>query len=93
MLCPLCTDTVLDVTHRFGIEVDVCPRCRGVWLDRGELERLLGDAPLDGRRDRMDGNDREDRDDWRRDPRTSKKARKRRFADRLSDVLEEVLDF
>ena len=41
MNCPLCIDEVLDVTHRGGIEVDVCPRCRGIWLDRGELDRLL----------------------------------------------------
>jgi Zn-finger nucleic acid-binding protein len=87
MLCPLCTDTVLDVTHRFGIEVDVCPRCRGVWLDRGELDRLLGDAPLEGHRATRP------REESAHDRPHSKKAKKRRFADRLSDVLEEVLDF
>ena len=42
MQCPLCIDEVLDTRHRSGVEIDVCPRCRGVWLDRGELDRLAG---------------------------------------------------
>ncbi len=46
MKCPLCVDEVLDVTFRSGIEVDVCPRCRGVWLDRGELDRLADASSL-----------------------------------------------
>jgi Zn-finger nucleic acid-binding protein len=32
---------VLTVSHRHGIEVEHCPTCRGVWLDRGELEHLV----------------------------------------------------
>lgn len=38
--CPVCT-TVLVVANRQGIEIDHCPRCRGVWLDRGELEKII----------------------------------------------------
>lgn len=34
--------TELQVTNRLGVEIDVCPRCRGVWLDRGELDKLAG---------------------------------------------------
>jgi Zn-finger nucleic acid-binding protein len=44
MLCPHCTDETLEPHHRAGIELDVCPRCRGVWLDRGELARLAADS-------------------------------------------------
>jgi uncharacterized protein len=57
MNCPLCVDEVLDVTHHHGIEIDICPRCRGLWLDRGELDRLLGtpdDDVVDQRADRSD---------------------------------------
>ncbi|MHA3915073.1 TFIIB-type zinc ribbon-containing protein [Halovulum sp. GXIMD14793] len=32
---------VLVVTERSGVEIDYCPRCRGVWLDRGELEKII----------------------------------------------------
>jgi Zn-finger nucleic acid-binding protein len=40
MLCPHCNATLL-MTERQGVEIDYCPKCRGVWLDRGELEKLL----------------------------------------------------
>jgi len=40
MQCP--TDgTVLVMSERSGIEIDYCPQCRGVWLDRGELDKIL----------------------------------------------------
>jgi Zn-finger nucleic acid-binding protein len=41
MWCPVCQEVTLVVAHRQGIEVDYCPRCRGVWLDRGELDKLI----------------------------------------------------
>ena len=40
MLCPVC-QVELAMTERQGIEVDYCPKCRGVWLDRGELDKIL----------------------------------------------------
>lgn len=41
MKCPSCEDSVLMMTERSGIEIDYCPKCRGVWLDRGELDKLI----------------------------------------------------
>lgn len=41
MKCPIDTDTDLVMTDRQGIEIDYCPRCRGVWLDRGELDKII----------------------------------------------------
>ena len=41
MLCPHCKVTHLAMTDRQGIEIDYCPTCRGIWLDRGELDRLI----------------------------------------------------
>jgi uncharacterized protein len=102
MNCPLCVDEVLDVTHHGGIEIDVCPRCRGIWLDRGELDRLLGPAepvarpaapPRSGARndeyrefDEIGGSVTKGSDKDR------KKNKKRRLMDKLGDALEEVLD-
>ena len=40
MKCPQC-DVVLVITDRQGIEIDYCPQCRGVWLDRGELDKII----------------------------------------------------
>lgn len=41
MKCPTCTDTALVMSDRQGVEIDHCPQCRGVWLDRGELDKLI----------------------------------------------------
>jgi Zn-finger nucleic acid-binding protein len=41
MKCPVCADAVLVMTERQGVEIDYCPSCRGVWLDRGELDKLI----------------------------------------------------
>ena len=40
MNCPI-DDTTLSITHRDNIEIDYCPKCRGVWLDRGELDKII----------------------------------------------------
>lgn len=41
MKCPICVDTDLLMTDRNGIEIDYCPKCRGIWLDRGELDKII----------------------------------------------------
>ncbi|QGZ63687.1 TFIIB-type zinc ribbon-containing protein [Paraburkholderia acidisoli] len=41
MKCPNCPDVTLSLAERHGVELDYCPQCRGVWLDRGELDRLI----------------------------------------------------
>jgi len=40
LLCPSCQEILVPV-DRDGIEIDYCPHCRGVWLDRGELDKIL----------------------------------------------------
>ena len=40
MPCPVCR-TGLTMSERQGIEIDYCPNCRGVWLDRGELDKII----------------------------------------------------
>lgn len=41
MKCPVCADVDLAISMRDGVEVDHCPVCRGVWLERGELEKII----------------------------------------------------
>ncbi len=41
MKCPCCQDVQLVMSDRQGVEIDYCPQCRGVWLDRGELDKLI----------------------------------------------------
>jgi Zn-finger nucleic acid-binding protein len=38
--CPVCGTTMREI-ERFGVLVDICPSCKGVWLDRGELDKII----------------------------------------------------
>ncbi|HTN08236.1 zf-TFIIB domain-containing protein [Agriterribacter sp.] len=40
MKCPTCNETLL-ISDKNGIEIDYCPKCRGIWLDRGELDKII----------------------------------------------------
>lgn len=40
MKCPNCEETLV-MTERQGVEIDYCPKCRGVWLDKGELDKII----------------------------------------------------
>jgi Zn-finger nucleic acid-binding protein len=70
MKCPVC-DVDLSISSREGVEIDFCPQCRGVWLDRGELDKVIERAsaslaPTGGRGDeRYDPPPRRDYDDRR----------------------------
>jgi uncharacterized protein len=61
MNCPVCENTTLTMSERQGIEIDYCPKCRGVWLDRGELDKIIEKAvmPLQV----LGGSDRREHDD------------------------------
>lgn len=53
MKCPTC-NVSLVMTERSGIEIDYCPQCRGVWLDRGELDKIIERSAPGGSRDVRD---------------------------------------
>ena len=77
--CPVCGDK-LRAIEKYGVEVDVCPGCKGVWLDRGELEKILaadssGPEPSDRR------------DDDRDRDRTDDRGEKKRKGSLLGDIL------
>ena len=58
MNCPSCS-TELKMSERSGIEIDYCPQCRGVWLDRGELDKIIersGNESISSQK-RIDGDD------------------------------------
>lgn len=46
MPCPVCT-VPLVMSDRQGVEIDYCPQCRGVWLDRGELDKIIERSAVD----------------------------------------------
>ncbi|KAA9010164.1 TFIIB-type zinc ribbon-containing protein [Histidinibacterium aquaticum] len=55
MQCPV-DGTQLVMSERAGVEIDYCPQCRGVWLDRGELDKIIerSDVPEGPRREASD---------------------------------------
>ncbi|WP_299175342.1 zf-TFIIB domain-containing protein [uncultured Brevundimonas sp.] len=48
LMCPN-DNAAMQTLDRDGVQFDMCPTCRGVWLDRGELEKLMASAAEDGR--------------------------------------------
>lgn len=92
MDCPVCDNVRMREVDRDGVTIDICPQCKGVWLDRGELDKLLGGV-------------KEIRDDFNRwyseketyeDRRSSAhrhdpyyhKRKKKNFLDRISDIFD-----
>lgn len=41
MKCPVCDNVSMREVEKEGVLIDICPSCKGVWLDRGELDKLL----------------------------------------------------
>lgn len=44
MNCPVCHDSRMKEVEKNGVLIDICPSCKGVWLDRGELDKLMGEV-------------------------------------------------
>lgn len=96
MKCPI-DDSELRITERQGIEIDYCPTCRGVWLDRGELDKLIersAQAPYPDDRERYRDEPRPPRDRYeeeryppRRDDDDYRKKNRKR------SMLEDLFDF
>jgi len=68
MKCPTCPEVTLVMADRQGIEIDYCPQCRGVWLDRGELDKLIEKSVSTQSRPEARPHDfRESKDDYRKE--------------------------
>ncbi|MBA84554.1 TFIIB-type zinc ribbon-containing protein [Thalassobius sp. S69A] len=85
MQCPI-DGTQLVMTERAGVEIDYCPQCRGVWLDRGELDKIIERSAAQSQPapQRAAGYDRGDAYDER--------YRKSKYKKRKS-FLSEIFDF
>ncbi len=100
MECPVC-HVELKLSDRQGVEIDYCPKCRGVWLDRGELDKLIERAaPTE--RDAAPQYDRERRDvpldddddfkykndeRYRSDDQSSRPGKKKSFLGDIFDIF------
>ena len=91
MKCPNCQE-FLVISERQGIEIDYCPKCRGVWLDKGELDKIIekSESPSLKQYDtnrKNDGYDADDDFDKRRQFDKNQPGRKKRGGF-LSDLFE-----
>jgi Zn-finger nucleic acid-binding protein len=92
MNCPVCKTANLVMSERQGIEIDYCPQCRGVWLDRGELDKMIERSveASSGQRGDYESRDYSDRDrsshDYREPHREGYKKKKREGF--LSDLFD-----
>lgn len=81
MQCPI-DGAELRITDRQGIEIDYCPQCRGVWLDRGELDKIIDRSiPTYKTDDRRDFDD----DRYERGSQHYEKRKRKSFLDNLFD--------
>lgn len=84
MNCPV-DNTPLAMSERQGVEIDYCPTCRGVWLDRGELDKIIEranqEAESASHRDQPD-------DDYREGGRSESGKPKKRRRSFLADMFE-----
>jgi Zn-finger nucleic acid-binding protein len=91
--CPKCAQADLVAMDRNEIEIDVCPSCRGVWLDRGELDKIIErsagvrSSESSGRDFDRDDDDRRDRDRGELDNR-DRDGRPRRKESWLSNLFD-----
>jgi Zn-finger nucleic acid-binding protein len=105
MKCPVDNETLV-MTERSGVEIDYCPKCRGVWLDRGELDKIIDRAAQDHARETdLSGRQREEsslqtgRTDYRRVDREHERATHDPFGNRRPEkkrresFLGDLFDF
>ena len=99
MQCPAC-QVDLVMSERQGIEIDYCPKCRGVWLDRGELDKIIErsggpgfGAPPQQQQGRYDDDD--DDDDRRRYPPNDPywQQRREQYPKKRKGFFGELFDF
>jgi len=85
MKCPIC-EVDLVMSERQGVEIDYCPKCRGVWLDRGELDKIIeksGSEPVQA----MPINNQNHNNNYRHDDHGHYKKHKKH------SILGEIFDF
>ena len=91
MICPVCKDADLVMSERSGVEIDYCPSCRGVWLDRGELDKIIERSTQNSRQNEYFSSKREyERPDRRYDDRG---YHDRYYKKKKESFLSELFDF
>ncbi len=86
MACPVCR-TALAMSDRQGVEIDYCPNCRGIWLDRGEIDKIVERSAAEPAR-AASPPQRDHGDSWRPD----RDDDRHRYPKRKKSFLSEMFD-
>ena len=86
MKCPVCSID-LNMMDRQGVEIDYCPKCRGIWLDRGELDKIIDRSDSRQSHGRPEQHDRDHDDDYHKqgEHHLPKDRRRQGFLGRMLD--------
>lgn len=87
MKCPTC-NVPLVMSERQGVEIDYCPQCRGIWLDRGELDKIIERTNAENQQTGVpagNSNDYRRKDDYQHDHHYDQKYRKKSWLNDLFD--------
>ncbi len=87
MKCPSCNETLV-MTERQGVEIDYCPKCRGVWLDKGELDKIIERAAGE-----QSGNTSKGKKQWEDDDNDDDNDFNRKGGRRKGGFLGDLFDF
>ncbi len=101
MKCPVCKTINLHMSEKKGVEIDYCPECRGVWDDRGELDKIIEKSHqvTQPRNDDFNKNHVQhinEHDSHQRVPQSKqhdKKYKKKSRTNRMGDLLGDIFDF
>ncbi len=93
MNCPVCTNANLVMSDRQGIEIDYCPQCRGVWLDRGELDKIIDRSLAGSSGQRFDNERREQSRDYKSSEHYREPHREGHYKKKREGFLADLFDF
>jgi uncharacterized protein len=88
MICPRC-NTQLLMSDKHGVEIDYCPSCRGIWLDKGELEKIIErEYSMTSKNNRYDDDDDDDDQLFNNQNNNDSQYNKRRKKSFWGDLLD-----
>lgn len=93
MNCPVCATVSLVMSERQGIEIDYCPQCRGVWLDRGELDKVIERSLAGSSGQRFDEGKRERERDDKSSEHYREPQREGHYKKKRGGFLSDLFDF
>lgn len=89
MKCPNC-NVDLAMSDRQGVEIDYCPKCRGVWLDRGELDKIIEKSVVE--KDPFTSN-RQDNVNYTNNENRYQQEKSYKYSKRKKNLLDDLFDF